>query len=151
MTYASLLQASANKLIDPIHPSNQPQPEMGSPILYTHAIGVTVNSNREIYEDGSILVVDKMIKDIGTSNAFLGRYPDVKTYDLSNHIVIPGLVSTHMHMVQSLFRGTADDCDLITWMRDRIWVMQGHVLPEEAYAGARLSIAEMLLAARQHF
>tara|TARA_R110002060_G_scaffold4615_2_gene7215 strand:+ start:263 stop:1408 length:1146 start_codon:yes stop_codon:yes gene_type:complete len=30
-------------------------------------------------------------------------------------------------------------------MCDRIWVMQGNVLPEEAYAGARLSVAEMLL------
>ncbi|TVY30820.1 Uncharacterized protein LHYA1_G000353 [Lachnellula hyalina] len=118
---------------------------MTSTILYTHAIIITVNEKREIYQDGSILVTENIIKDIGVSSKLLAKYPNVQVHDLSNHIIIPGLISTHMHCVQSLFRGTADDCDLITWMCDRIWVMQGNILPEEAYAGARLSIAEMLL------
>jgi cytosine/adenosine deaminase-related metal-dependent hydrolase len=114
-------------------------------ILYTHAIIITVNSKREIYQDGSILVTDNLIADIGPSTTLIPKYPDVEVYDLKNHIIIPGLISTHMHCVQSLFRGTADDCDLITWMCDRIWVMQGSILPHEALSGARLSIAEMLL------
>ncbi|PBP26664.1 hypothetical protein BUE80_DR002454 [Diplocarpon rosae] len=114
-------------------------------VLYVHATVITVNRQREIYEDGGILVVENRIQDIGTSKALLARYPGTRIYDLTGHIVIPGLVSTHMHAVQSLFRGTADDCDLVTWMCERIWVLQGHVRPEEAYAGARLSIAEMLL------
>ncbi len=87
---------------------------MSSAVLYAHAIVITVNDNRDIYEDGAILVVDNIIQDIGTSKSMLAKHQDVKVYDLDNYIVIPGLVSTHMHMVQSLFRGTADDCDLIT-------------------------------------
>ncbi|EKD20632.1 uncharacterized protein L3040_006356 [Drepanopeziza brunnea f. sp. 'multigermtubi'] len=120
---------------------------MASPpgILYAHAIVITVNSNRDIYADGSLLVRENAIADIGTSHAMLAKYPDIEVRDLTNHIVMPGLISTHMHVVQSLFRGTADDCDLVTWMCDRIWLMQGHVLPAEAYAAARLSLAEMLL------
>jgi len=87
---------------------------MSSSTLYLHATIITVNTNREIYEDGGILVVGNMIEDIGSSNDLLLKYPNAKIHDLTNHIVIPGLISTHMHMVQSLFRGTADDCDLIT-------------------------------------
>ncbi|RDW89287.1 putative atrazine chlorohydrolase deaminase [Coleophoma cylindrospora] len=113
--------------------------------LYTHATIITVNDRREIYLDGSILVVGNIIKDIGLSKDLIPRYPGVLTHDLQNHIVVPGLISTHMHAVQSIFRGTADDVDLVSWMCDRIWVMQGTILPEEAYQGARLSIAEMLL------
>ncbi|PBP21843.1 hypothetical protein BUE80_DR007343 [Diplocarpon rosae] len=85
-------------------------------VLYVHATVITVNRNREIYEDGGILVVENRIKDIGSSKALLARYPGTTIYDLTDHIVIPGLVSTHMHMVQSLFRGTADDCDLVTML-----------------------------------
>jgi cytosine/adenosine deaminase-related metal-dependent hydrolase len=114
-------------------------------MLYVHATIVTVNTNREILEDGAILVENDIIKDIGLSKDLLVKYPTAPKYDLENHIVIPGLISTHMHVVQSILRGTADDCDLVSWMCDRIWVMQGNILPDEALTGARLSIAEMLL------
>lgn len=82
--------------------------------LYVHAIIITVNKKREIYEDGGILVMNGIIADIGRSESLLAKYRHVPVHDLTNHIVIPGLISTHMHMVQSLFRGTADDCDLVT-------------------------------------
>ncbi|CZR63597.1 probable atrazine chlorohydrolase/guanine deaminase [Phialocephala subalpina] len=114
-------------------------------MLYIHATIITVDPGRRIIENGAILVVEDTIKDIGLSTDLLAKYPSSATYDLENHIVIPGLISTHMHVVQSIFRGTADDVDLVSWMCDRIWVMQGNILPEEAYAAARLSIAEMLL------
>jgi 5-methylthioadenosine/S-adenosylhomocysteine deaminase len=41
--------------------------------------------------------------------------------DLSGTIVLPGLVNTHCHTSQQLGRGLADDVDLLTWLRDRIW------------------------------
>jgi cytosine/adenosine deaminase-related metal-dependent hydrolase len=114
-------------------------------MLYVHATIVTVNPQREIYEDGALLVVGNVIKDVGRSSELLAKYSDCLTCDLERHIVIPGLISTHMHVVQSILRGTADDCDLVSWMCDRIWVMQGNIQPKEAYVAARLSIAEMLL------
>jgi len=114
-------------------------------MLYIHATIITVNTSRSIYEDGAILVVGDTIQDIGRSSELLKKYPESQPHDLKGHIVIPGLVSTHMHVVQSILRGTADDCDLVDWMCDRIWVMQGNIEPPEAYAAARLSIAEMLL------
>lgn len=114
-------------------------------MLYIYATIITVDLKRRIYEDGALLVIEDTIKDIGLSTDLLAKYPSSATYNLENHIVIPGLISTHMHIVQSIFRGTADDIDLVSWMCDRIWVMQGNILPEEAYVGALLSIAEMLL------
>lgn len=113
-------------------------------MLYTHATIVTVDTNRRILEDGAILVNNDKIADIGKSQVLEEQYPEEPKYDLSNHIVMPGMISTHMHCVQSILRGIAEDCDLVSWMCDRIWVAQGNITGPEAYAAARMSIAEML-------
>lgn len=113
-------------------------------MLYEHATILTVDSTRRIIHDGSILVRDDRIVDIGKAQALATKYADEPRYDLSNHIVMPGMVSTHMHCAQSILRGIAEDMDLVGWMCDRIWVAQGNMTGSEAYAAARMSIAEML-------
>lgn len=40
--------------------------------------------------------------------------------------------------------GAADDLELVSWLCERIWVLQGNFTPEDGYAAARISIAEML-------
>jgi cytosine/adenosine deaminase-related metal-dependent hydrolase len=49
-----------------------------------------------------------------------------------------------MHTAQTLLRGTADDLELVSWLCERIWVLQGNFTAEDGYAAARLSIGEML-------
>jgi cytosine/adenosine deaminase-related metal-dependent hydrolase len=75
-------------------------------MLYTHATIVTVDTNRTIILDGAILVHESRIADIGKTDALISKHPDEETYDLAGHIVIPGLISTHMHTAQTLLRGT---------------------------------------------
>jgi cytosine/adenosine deaminase-related metal-dependent hydrolase len=41
--------------------------------------------------------------------------------------------------------GAADDLELVSWLCERIWVLQGNFTAEDGYAAARISIAEMLL------
>jgi len=52
-------------------------------ILYTHATIITVNEKREIYQDGSILVKQNLIADIGKYSV------------LSAHTSPPHLISSH--------------------------------------------------------
>jgi cytosine/adenosine deaminase-related metal-dependent hydrolase len=40
--------------------------------------------------------------------------------------------------------GAADDLELVGWLCERIWVLQGNFMDEDGYAAARVSIAEML-------
>jgi cytosine/adenosine deaminase-related metal-dependent hydrolase len=49
-----------------------------------------------------------------------------------------------MHTAQTLLRGTADDLELVSWLCERIWVLQGNFTEADGYAAARLSIGEML-------
>ncbi len=44
-----------------------------------------------------------------------------------------------------LTQGAADDLELVSWLCERIWVLQGNFTHEDGYAAARISIAEMLL------
>ncbi|KAF4624315.1 hypothetical protein G7Y89_g13858 [Cudoniella acicularis] len=114
-------------------------------MLYLHATIITVNSARDIFVDGGILVTGNKIADIGKAEKLKEKYPDEETVDLTGRIVFPGLVSTHMHTAQTLLRGAADDLELVSWLCERIWVLQGNFTAEDGYAAARISIAEMLL------
>ena len=120
-------------------------------MLYTHATIVTVDSSHTIYDDGAILVQGNKIADIGPSSDLKAKHALEEEIDLTGRIIIPGLISTHMHTAQTLLRGTADDLELVSWLCERIWVMQGNFTAEDGYAAARLSIAEMLLSGTTTF
>lgn len=65
--------------------------------------------------------------------------------DLTGRWVAPGFVQTHIHLVQTLFRGLADDLPLLDWLRDRIWPLERAHDRDSVYASARLGITELLL------
>jgi cytosine/adenosine deaminase-related metal-dependent hydrolase len=114
-------------------------------MLFTNATIVTVNPSRDIYVDGAILVQGNLIAALGKTSDLKQKYPDEEVIDLTGRIIIPGLISTHMHTAQTLIRGAADDLELVSWLCERIWVLQGNFTTEDGYAAARLSTAEMLL------
>ena len=74
-------------------------------VLYIHATVVTVNSSRDVILDGAILVHEDKIKDIGKADSLVEKYPKEEHVDLTGRIIIPGLISTHMHTAQTLLRG----------------------------------------------
>ncbi|RDW80210.1 putative amidohydrolase protein [Coleophoma cylindrospora] len=120
-------------------------------MLYTHATILTLNPSRDIIVDGAILVQRDTIADIGKSDVLIQRYitgvdegTKEEERNLEGRIIIPGLISTHVHTAQTLLRGAADDLELVSWLCERIWVLQGNFTPEDGYAAARISIAEML-------
>lgn len=74
-------------------------------MLYLHATVVTVNSERDVLLDGAILVQGDKIADIGKADSLISKYPKEDQVDLTGRIIIPGLISTHMHTAQTLLRG----------------------------------------------
>ena len=74
-------------------------------MLYTHATIITVNSSREIILDGAILVQDNLIAAVDKTDALAKLHPSEVVVNLEGRIIIPGLISTHMHTAQTLLRG----------------------------------------------
>ena len=68
-----------------------------------------------------------------------------QVHDLRGQWILPGFVQTHVHLVQSLFRGLADDLQLLDWLRLRIWPLEGAHDADSVYWSARLGLTELLL------
>ncbi len=73
-------------------------------------------------------------------------YRAEQRFDLSGHVLIPGLINAHTHAAMSLLRGLADDLPLMTWLNEHIWPAEAKWISEEfIHDGSQLAIAEMLL------
>lgn len=81
---------------------------------------ITMNEEREVYENGSILIEENIIKAVGHVDESLIN-EGAEIYDAKGKILMPGFVNTHVHLSQQLGRGIADDVNLLTWLRDRVW------------------------------
>ncbi len=58
---------------------------------------------------------------------------------------MPGLIQTHLHLCQTLFRGLADDLPLMDWLRTRVWPLEAAHTDASLRASARLAACELLL------
>lgn len=105
---------------------------------------ITVDPQRRIISDGAVVVEDQRLIAVGKSHEIARNHSADTRIHAKNKILIPGLIDCHVHLAQALIRGTADDVDLIPWLRDYVWVLQGNFTPDDGKVSAELCIAEML-------
>lgn len=77
----------------------------------------------------------------------IGKVPDKaqEVIDAQGGIVMPGLVNTHCHAADSLFRGLVENLPLEPWLQT-VWKAEGAILnAQTCRLGARLGFAELLL------
>jgi 5-methylthioadenosine/S-adenosylhomocysteine deaminase len=108
-----------------------------STILIKNVLIVTMNSQRTVFK-GNILIVDNRIKAVGKED-----FTADKIIDGKGQMVIPGLIQSHVHLCQTLFRGQADDLELMDWLKMRIWPLEGAHDAESVYYSALLGIGEL--------
>ncbi|MFX1566257.1 MAG: amidohydrolase family protein [Promethearchaeota archaeon] len=113
-------------------------------LLIDGATVITVDSQRRIISDGAVVVEDQRIIAVGKAHEIKQKFSADTRISGKNKILIPGLIDCHVHLAQAMIRGTADDVDLIPWLRDYVWVLQGNFTPADGKASAELCIAEML-------
>src|SRR5256714_4890298 len=112
---------------------------MSDSLLIKNATVVTMDADDRVFA-GDVLVEGSHIMAVGAS---LAAHAD-EIIDASGRVLLPGLVQTHVHLCQTLFRGAADDLALIDWLKKRIWPMEAAHTPASLYASARLGVAEMI-------
>ncbi len=110
-------------------------------LLIKNAYIITMDN--VIYDGGSILIEDSKIKAIGDVD-FSSLPSDTEVYDAQNKIIIPGLVNTHVHLSQQLGRGLADDVNLLTWLRERIWPYESNLNYDSAYLSSVACCVELV-------
>lgn len=71
--------------------------------------------------------------------------PGATVRSAAGRLILPGFVQIHVHLVQTLFRGLADDLALLDWLRTRIWPLERAHDRDSVYWSARLGLTELLL------
>jgi 5-methylthioadenosine/S-adenosylhomocysteine deaminase len=100
---------------------------------------VTMNDAMDVFA-GDVSIRDGRIAALGA--AIDG--PHDRIVDAGGGLVLPGFIQTHIHLCQTIFRGSADDLRLMDWLRTRVWPLEAAHTPTTLAASARLAAAELL-------
>ena len=104
---------------------------------------VTMDDQRREIKNGAIFVRDNVIEAVGTLADMPQQTADT-ILDLSNHIIIPGLVNTHHHMVQSMTRVLAQNEELFNWLLT-LYPIWARLHSQHIYTASKLAMAELML------
>ena len=99
-----------------------------------------------ILEHHSIAIDKGKIVAIEPIAEATAQFSATTTLDLSNQLLMPGLINAHGHSAMSLLRGIADDKPLHNWLNEDIWPAEERWVSEEFVRdGTNIAIGEMLL------
>jgi len=120
--------------------------------LFIHraaCIATQDDAGTELY-NASLLLRDGRVARIFTENESVETYlqPGAvdEVIDARHHVVTPGLVNTHHHMVQSLTRAVpqVQNAELFSWLKGLYPIWAG-LTPEMVRVSTQIAMAELLL------
>ena len=77
-------------------------------LMITDATVLTMNSDKTIYESGTVVIKGNKIIAVGDAK-LAQKYQAATIMDVDGDIVMPGLINTHTHASMTVFRSLADD------------------------------------------
>ncbi|HVE70796.1 MAG TPA: amidohydrolase [Thermoanaerobaculia bacterium] len=96
-------------------------------------------------ERGSVVIRGGEIIDVGASEDIDKKYAAKTVIRAGGHAVTPGFVNAHTHVPMTLFRGIADDRELMDWLTNFIFPAEAKNVDREFVKwGTRLAAAEMI-------
>ncbi len=102
---------------------------------------ITMDDERGILKEGSVLIRDNKIKFVGSRSEGESFSAD-KVIDAKGKYVLPGFINMHCHMFQVLLRTVGADMILLDCLKTAIWPIVPKMSYEDVYNGAMLAIAE---------
>lgn len=117
---------------------------MGTLLVTNAALLVTMDGDRREISDGALFARGGVIEQIGTTAELPSQADTI--LDLSDHLILPGLINTHHHLYQTLTRAlpAAQDADLFNWLKALYPVWAG-LQPEDIHVSTQLGLAELAL------
>ena len=108
--------------------------------LLKNGLIITADAKGAVFR-GDLLIENDTIDQIG-SDLPAG---DALIFDATPYLIIPGLIQTHVHLCQTVFRNMADDLPLLDWLQQKIWPFEGSHNPDTLRLSARLGLCELLM------
>lgn len=104
---------------------------------------LTMNKNREIIENGVVIIKDNIIEAVG-GEELLEKYKGTRIIDGKDGILIPGMVNTHTHAAMVVFRSLGDDVP--DRLKKYIFPLEKQLVNRNLVSlGSKYAISEMLL------
>lgn len=115
---------------------------MGTLLAKNALVLATFDDERREISGGGLFIRDNRIEQVGDSASL----PDTAdtVLDLTDHVVLPGLINTHHHLYQTLTRVVAQDADLFTWLKT-LYPIWARLTDEGVYCSAQVGLAELVL------
>ncbi|MEL7608696.1 MAG: amidohydrolase [Bacillota bacterium] len=113
-------------------------------LLVVNATAITMDAKRSILSRAAIAVKGDAILEIGDSGTLSNKYLAAKTIDATDQFVFPGMIDTHNHLFQVLFKGMGKDCRLIGWLEQAISKPYFNIDEEALYLAAMAGCIEHL-------
>ncbi len=116
-----------------------------STLLIKHAqVLVTMDDHRREIPDGGLFIRDGFIEQVGPTGGLPLTADEV--FDLTGHIVLPGLINTHHHFYQTLTRAVpaAQNANLFNWLTT-LYPIWARLTPEDIRISTQTALSELAL------
>ncbi|MDO5650250.1 MAG: amidohydrolase family protein, partial [Gallicola sp.] len=102
---------------------------------------LTMNKNKNLYENGALLIEDKKISFVGYESDLPELEENTNIIDGKGGILTPGMINTHTHVPMVVFRSLGDDVP--NRLKAYIFPLEKALVNESlVYHGARYGISE---------
>lgn len=105
---------------------------------------VSVNSRDDVLAGYAVEISDGIIKKIAPVNEFNTEEFDGEVFRFDNLTLTPGFVQTHIHLCQTLFRGLADDLELLDWLQKKIFPFENSHDKNSLRTSVKLGLNELI-------
>jgi cytosine/adenosine deaminase-related metal-dependent hydrolase len=108
---------------------------------------VTMDSNRREIANGALLVRDRAIEWVGSSDSLPAAARNVdQRINVGGKILLPGFVNTHHHFYQTLTRviPAAQNAVLFDWLKT-LYPIWAELTPDDVRISTQLALLELLL------
>ncbi len=107
-------------------------------LLLRNAVILPMKPMRTVLR-GNVLIRDDRIAYVGTEEPRATR-----SLDLGGAAVVPGLIQVHVHLCQTMLRGSAEGRTLLSWLDDAVWPLEAAMDENDVYLSSLLGCAELL-------
>ncbi len=117
---------------------------MPSLLVKNARVLATMRDGETEIPDAGLYAVDGLIHQVGPTSELPATADEV--LDLTDHVVVPGLINTHHHFYQTLTRAVpgAQDAGLFEWLKT-LYPVWARLTPEDVFVATQTALAELAL------
>jgi len=117
---------------------------MSTMLVKNAVVLVTMDRQRREIANGGIFIRDGFIESVGESRSLPPNADEI--LDLTDHIVLPGLINTHHHFYQTLTRvvPAAQNANLFNWLKT-LYPIWARMTPDDIHTSTQTALAELAL------